>query len=381
MRTLKNTNFEDKAKGLFPVVQRSASPRVSDVNRLNKGSKSPEIRFTQIKKTSLPGLKTPRNSLGLSRSLKQPKGRSSNNPCGVVKSYAVNSFAGHHHNEDRVNILINLPNPANVDRWPRSCYFSLFDGHSGAPCADFLKKNLYSYITSDSNFPYKSREYMNSAFLKADYDFLTEAKETGDMSGACALVTLFIGDKCVVANTGDSQCILSMRSGKVLSILTSDHKPGETSEYQRIISSGGKVYNNYFKNGQGENVKLGPFHVSPGKLLVSRAFGDIDAKEIEFGGNPLVVIADPHVRSFKIKPDHDFLLMANGGLFNILTPREIVNIVFDCIEKQKDLEIDLRLLAAISEIHKETLSRNYFENLTIVIIGLKGLKKYVDELI
>jgi protein phosphatase 2C family protein 2/3 len=45
---------------------------------------------------------------------------------------------------------------------------------------------------------------------------------------------------------------------------------------------------------------VGPLRVLPGRLSVSRTFGDIEAKLEQFGGNPKVVVAEPEIRSFKI---------------------------------------------------------------------------------
>lgn len=37
----------------------------------------------------------------------------------------------------------------------------------------------------------------------------------------------------------------------------------------------------------------GPLRVFPGKLSVSRTFGDIEAKDEKLGGNPKVVVVEP----------------------------------------------------------------------------------------
>lgn len=44
--------------------------------------------------------------------------------------------------------------------------------------------------------------------------------------------------------------------------------------------------------------------VLPGRLSVSRTFGDIEAKLERFGGKQNVVVAEPELRSFKIQEDH-----------------------------------------------------------------------------
>ena len=57
------------------------------------------------------------------------------------------------------------------------------------------------------------------------------------------------------------------------------------------------------------NIIYGPFRVFPGRLSVSRTFGDIEAKREKFGGNPNVVIATPEIKEFNIDDKMDFLLL------------------------------------------------------------------------
>lgn len=49
-----------------------------------------------------------------------------------------------------------------------------------------------------------------------------------------------------------------------------------------------------------DQVILGPFRVLPGRLSVSRTFGDIEAKKPKYGGNPRVIIAEPEIKAFKV---------------------------------------------------------------------------------
>lgn len=54
---------------------------------------------------------------------------------------------------------------------------------------------------------------------------------------------------------------------------------------------------------------MGPHRVFPGRLSVSRTFGDVEAKEPLLGGLAGVVIAEPEITSFKINKDCDFLVL------------------------------------------------------------------------
>lgn len=57
------------------------------------------------------------------------------------------------------------------------------------------------------------------------------------------------------------------------------------------------------------NIIYGPYRVFPGRLSVSRTFGDIEAKREKFGGNPNVVVATPDIKEYNIDDNMDFLLL------------------------------------------------------------------------
>lgn len=63
----------------------------------------------------------------------------------------------------------------------------------------------------------------------------------------------------------------------------------------------------------GEQI-MGPMRVYPGRLSVSRTFGDIEAKLERFGGNSKVVISDPDIKVFRIQTEHDFLVMGSKNI-------------------------------------------------------------------
>lgn len=64
--------------------------------------------------------------------------------------------------------------------------------------------------------------------------------------------------------------------------------------------------------------------VYPGRLSVSRSFGDVEAKLEKFGGNPNVLIATPEIKAFKIKKEQDFVLLGCDGIFDRLSNKECI---------------------------------------------------------
>lgn len=242
---------------------------------------------------------------------------------GIIRAYGANTNQGiiRDYNEDRVSIILNIMQPDNkkdVKNWPQWSFFGVFDGHGGATCSDFLRDNLHHFIIRDAEFPHNPQQALMNGFKQAEEYFINLAQQnTGgrinssnvDKSGSWATCALFINDMCYIVNLGDSRAIMSADDGSKIYMLSRDHKPTDDIEKERITKNGGNVYQTQTvvrpsNTGTGNmmsssmfnsptQVLLGPHRVMPGRLSVSRTFGDIEAKKPELGGNPNVVIAIP----------------------------------------------------------------------------------------
>lgn len=136
---------------------------------------------------------------------------------------------------------------------------------------------------------------------------------------------LIIDDDIWIANTGDSRAIMSSYHGQKFSSISNDHKPSEEAEKKRILKAGGQIYqnNNIMLAGPGGPVTQGPVRVIPGRLSVSRTFGDCQAKLEKYNGNPNVVIVDPEIHHISIKEDaHDFIILGCDGIFDRLSTEQ-----------------------------------------------------------
>ena len=71
----------------------------------------------------------------------------------------------------------------------------------------------------------------------------------------------------------------------------------------------------------------------PGRLSVSRTFGDIEAKRPQYGGNPRVIVAEPEIKAFKVNPEYDFLLLACDGVFDKLDNHDVIETCWDAAKK------------------------------------------------
>ena len=345
------------------------------------------------------------------------RAKTSSKTMGNIKAYAANTYQGlvRNYNEDRVSIIINMTRPENYTKkyWPKISFFGIYDGHGGSKCADFLRDSLHKIIFSNEYFPENVEKAIKNGFLKAEDEFLSNIaidKNTGnilDRSGSCAILVIIVDNKIYVANVGDSRGIMSINGGKEYKIITTDHKPSNENEKKRIIQSGGEVYQtqtpintlnnisdnlnpnnnesnsnqNDTNNNQINQILIGPYRVLPGRLSVSRTIGDIEAKSIQFGGNPQVIIPLPDVFSFDLqKIDIDFIILGCDGIYDQLNNEEILDsgwLIFPSNEIGNDINEKCGIL--VDFILKASMARKSFDNVTCVIIALKDDKEMKND--
>ncbi|XP_075525614.1 protein phosphatase 1G [Dermacentor variabilis] len=156
-----------------------------------------------------------------------------------------------------------------------------------------------------------------------------DTETAGYDSGCTAVVGLVRGHHLVVANAGDSRCVIC-RSGQALD-MSLDHKPEDAAEYNRIRNAGGRV------------TKEGRVN---GGLNLSRAIGDHAYKrnkDLELRDQ--MITALPDVKTLDINPaTDDFMVLACDGIWNNMTSQEVVDFV------KRELDKGTRPLSAICEM-------------------------------
>jgi len=225
-----------------------------------------------------------------------PTAEFSKEPFYNIAGYGFNSYNGKvkKYNEDRIKCIVNYQiNNNNIKVKPNISYFSIFDGHSGNKCSDFLKQNLHLYLFNSSFFPNEPLKAIRESFKKAEDTFRGIAYDSNmnvlkDKSGSCALVMLIINNVLYAINLGDSRALYSYDTGKYLYQITRDHKPNDDIERTRIENAGGKVFyaNKVNRNGREielkeENFGKGfsfPYRISPGKIAVSLFYNILGCK-------------------------------------------------------------------------------------------------------
>jgi serine/threonine protein phosphatase PrpC len=210
---------------------------------------------------------------------------------------------------------------------------SVFDGHGGEHCSEFLASNLHERILEEVGLDSEnietnlSRLYKN---LDSQY-FKVASKNYIRFTGSCAITVAITPSSIYTINVGDSRAVMSMKNGTALAELSIDHKPSNADELKRILSIGGKIYRSVwnpvqrktwdefaksmddFKRLDGETkantfYQYGPWRLSPGSLSVSRSIGDFESKMSNYGAISGCLTCDPQVIETKTV-DADFLVV------------------------------------------------------------------------
>merc|ERR1719201_983931 len=171
-------------------------------------------------------------------------------------------------------------------------------------------------------------------------------------------------NELVVINAGDSRVLLGKRDGTIVDGggtdqgLTTDHKPNEPRERERIQRCGGTV-----------EMAAGGVARLNGDLAVSRGFGDREYKKQGPDKDDLEnqpATANPEFGNFKCG-DADFVLLVCDGVSegDFGNP-EVVKFVADSLKENPDPGP-----AAKGVCHK-AVERNSKDNVTCMIVLLEG---------
>lgn len=246
-------------------------------------------------------------------------------------------------------------------------FFAVFDGHGGKAVAKFCAKHLHMQFLRSA--AYSSGDLASSArkaFLRMDemmkgqrgWRELAELGEKGpkfsgmlesiiwspkggdadklgegwhseegphsDFSGptcgSTACVAIIRNDQLVVANAGDSRCVIS-RKGQAHD-LSRDHKPELQSEKERIENAGG-----YIVAGRVN-----------GSLNLTRAIGDMEMKENKLlPAEKQTVSAEPEVNTVTLSEDDEFIVLACDGIWDCMSSQQVVDFVHEKLKTEDSL--------------------------------------------
>ena len=245
-------------------------------------------------------------------------------------------------------------------------FYGVFDGHGGTGAALYLKEHLVENVLNDPNFQRGDVDKaLIEAYVRTDLDFYEatrhktpkrkdgfleddENEEDMETSGSTACTACLFDGKLIVANAGDSRCVVS-RSG-IAHDLTRDQKPSSKDEEERIKKAGGFIEDGYVN----------------GLLGVSRAFGDWHfegLKRDEETGKPGPLTAEPEIDTWEIDVENDeFLILACDGLWDVFSSQNAVDFARKSLLVSNDPNIAAKQLA------DEALRRHSADNISVVCV-------------
>lgn len=205
-------------------------------------------------------------------------------------------------------------------------YAVVCDGMGGHAGGNVASETAVKRISEELNKNFREnmsvssvKNMIESALVLANLDIFDASNENDELAGmgTTAVVAVFTGDKCVVANVGDSRCYLAS-DGKITQI-TKDHSLVQEMVDAGLITSAAAEHH-------------------PRKNIITRALGiadDVEADffDIRFSPNDKLLLCSDgltnHVENDKILAvlsDRDFdgcaqklisIANANGGSDNI----------------------------------------------------------------
>jgi len=239
--------------------------------------------------------------------------------------------------EDRYSAVLNVQGDS------KQSLFGVFDGHGGAKAAEFSAENLDKNIIDEvmRRGDEEIEEAVKQGYLNTDSDFLKEDV----CSGSCCVTALIRKGNLVVSNAGDCRAVISR--GGVAEGLTSDHRPSRKEEKDRIEAMGGYV-----------DFCQGTWRIQ-GSLAVSRGIGDRHLKQW--------VIAEPDTKALRIKPEHEFLILASDGLWDKVSNQEAVDLARPwCMGIDKP-----EPLTACKNLVDLSVSRGSCDDISVMLIQLR----------
>jgi len=262
------------------------------------------------------GVETPKDS-GLTETESKARGKIR------VASLSKNGFVPYNKNkvnQDREVIRYAMQND------PSITLFAVMDGHGefGHFVANFVKERLPEHLQRQANL----KTDTPAAITKAVKELVEELSSTNinvAFSGTTAIFTVKINDSLYVANIGDSRCVLCRKNpqGGIEAVpLSTDQKPENPSEKERIIKAGGRV--EPLPGPPGED--CGPPRVwlaevdVPG-LAMSRSIGDEVSQTVG-------VISVPEIVKHDIDSTNDlFCIWATDGVWEFISNQDAVDVV------------------------------------------------------
>ncbi|KAJ8773934.1 hypothetical protein K2173_009365 [Erythroxylum novogranatense] len=192
----------------------------------------------------------------------------------------------------------------------------------------------------------------NGHFAEWSSEEGSHSKFHGPTCGSTACVAMIRDKQLIVANAGDSRCVIS-RKGQAYN-LSKDHKPELEVERERILRAGGFI-------------QVGRVN---GSLNLARAIGDMEFKQNKtLPAEKQIVTANPDVTTVELCDDDEFLVLACDGIWDCMSSQQLVDYV------REQLNTEHKLSAICEKVFDRCLAPTAggegCDNMTMILVQFK----------
>eukprot|EP00591_Stephanopyxis_turris_P007721 CAMPEP_0195519160 /NCGR_PEP_ID=MMETSP0794_2-20130614/14489_1 /TAXON_ID=515487 /ORGANISM="Stephanopyxis turris, Strain CCMP 815" /LENGTH=411 /DNA_ID=CAMNT_0040648271 /DNA_START=85 /DNA_END=1320 /DNA_ORIENTATION=+ len=254
--------------------------------------------------------------------------------------------------EDAMTVLLGLGEGR--EDW---ALFGVYDGHAGARASAFLGEHLHERVCQLTD-PFDAKQ-LQDCVSKLDAEFCSDVERRFDGSTCVfAIVRPSNAEKTefdiVVSNTGDSRVVIIRKDTGACVSMTTDHKPSDEPERERIYAAGGTVSMNR----------------TDGQLAMSRAFGDFSYKSnTDLAQDKQKVIPTPDITFEKLSQGDTVLVMCDG-IVEQMTNEEAAASVVSSMKEHDDPAL------AAAELFTLSLDRGSKDNHSAIIVVLEDGTQY-----
>ena len=212
-----------------------------------------------------------------------------------------------------------------------------------------------------------------------------------DLSGSTCVSVIYTPKKLIIANIGDSRCVLGKciepeKDNEIFSNIQEegnpnpkkldsnkkwvDHEPTIREEAKRIYKVGGTI--RPMINDDGLFIGTQRVYMKdkdmPG-LTITGSFGD-------YFGSTAGVISEPEVTEYYLKEEDKFMVLASHGLFEFMESQEVVEIIKEYYEKND-------IVGCCEYLYKESTLKwlrekeDTIDDITIILVFFED---YFDEM-
>ncbi|XP_059288270.1 probable protein phosphatase 2C 60 isoform X3 [Lycium ferocissimum] len=176
---------------------------------------------------------------------------------------------------------------------------------------------------------------------------------SGPTSGCTANVAIIRENQLIVANAGDSRCVIS-RKGQAYN-LSRDHKPDLEVERERILKAGGFIHAGRVN----------------GSLNLARAIGDMEFKQNKFlPAEKQIVTADPDINIVDLcDDDDDFIVLACDGVWDCMSSQQLVDFIHEQLKSESKLSAVCEKV--LDRCLAPTAGGEGCDNMTMILVQFK----------